>query len=269
MSTAETGGYNGEHKIIIKDEFGNVADTFETWKLVPVKPPKVNPPSVKTNFGDNPGGDGLFDLSEVVTGYPLLGNREGSWEFYVLRGWNSWNNLYSDIMDFCHGRRMRIILDDDPRWYYNGRIGISEPDTDDDGRDKITISYSLDPYKLSINTSTDADWSWDDLNFETGYILPELFGNISFNGTTTVTFSGRDIGRRPVTPVFNIKTGTCTSIKFHNEELWGDGDITKSTIESSNHWMDVLFTGFNPSNVIKMEINGKGTMAIEFRQGRL
>ena len=266
---AETGGYSGEHKIIIKDKAGNTADTYENWKLVPVKPPKVNPPSVKTNFGDNPGGDGLFDLSEVVTGYPLLGQREGSWEFYVLKGWDTWSNLYSDIMDFCHGRKVQVILSDDPQWYYNGRIGISEPDTDEDGRDKITISYSFDPYKLSINESINADWLWDDLNFENGYIGSELFGNVSFRGTTTVTFSGRDIGRRPVTPTFKITSGSCTSIKFHNEELWGNGDITKTSIESSNHWMDVVFTGFNPSNVITMEIKGTGTMQVVFRPGRL
>ena len=89
-------------------------NTWDDWHLVPTSRPLFNPPPPKVKTLDIPGGDSLVDLSTSLTGYPVYGNREGSVEFMAENGFRAWQDLYSDIMDYLHGRTMRAILEDDP-----------------------------------------------------------------------------------------------------------------------------------------------------------
>ena len=43
-------------------------NTWDDWHLIPKSRPLVNPPSVKTNVVDIPGGDGALDLSTALSG---------------------------------------------------------------------------------------------------------------------------------------------------------------------------------------------------------
>ena len=68
--------YNGEHSVV----FGN-KDSWKDWHLIPSSRPVFVMPEVKTNFVDIPGSDGGIDLSEVLSGYPVYKNRNGSFKF--------------------------------------------------------------------------------------------------------------------------------------------------------------------------------------------
>lgn len=137
-------------------------NTYDEWGLIPMKRPHVAQPPLKSKYVDIPAFDGEIDYTEVLTGRPAYGMREGSWEFW-LRPQEEWPNVYGDILQKIHGKNVNIILEDDPEWFYTGRVTVESFDTEDHNS-KITIQYHLDPYKYQIDGSTgNIDWLWDDL----------------------------------------------------------------------------------------------------------
>lgn len=124
-------------------------NTWDDWHLVPTSRPLVETPGVKTHFVDIPGGDGQLDLTTALTGRPLYGNRSGSWTFLVMNGYQSWEVLYSNILNYLHGQQFRAVLDDDPGYYYEGRFSVAEWQSQKDWS-RIIINYILGPYKYTI-----------------------------------------------------------------------------------------------------------------------
>lgn len=86
--------------------------------------------------------------------------------------WPDWTVTYSTILNAIHGKRATVILEDDPGFYYEGRLTVAGWNTGAQ-YSKITISYTLDPYKRAI-TSTSEDWLWDVLDFYDGVIYDKL-----------------------------------------------------------------------------------------------
>ena len=124
--------------------FGN-KNTWDNWHIVPSSRPVFNPPKQKVNTLDIQGGNGIIDLSESLTGYPVYNNREGSFEFIVMNDYKPWQETYSDIADYIHGQKMRAVLEDDPQYYYEGRFSVNSWKSDKDWS-KITIDYNVSPY---------------------------------------------------------------------------------------------------------------------------
>ena len=180
--------------------FGNM-NTWDDWHLVPSTRPVFNPPSLKKKTLEIPGGNGVIDLSESLTGYPLYNNREGSLEFIVMNDYKSWEEAYSDIMDYLHGQYMQAFLEDDPEYYYEGRFKVNSWKSDSKWS-LITIDYSLAPYKTKIETTK------SDILFVTST-------NKSF------TFNSEFYGKAPVCPVFDVETSSNlgVNVTFVNTEL--------------------------------------------------
>lgn len=146
----------------------NGINTYRDWKLLPSSRPVFNPPKVKTNYIDLPGADGSIDATDIISGYPVYSNREGSNEFYVITGYGNWANRFSDIMDYLHGQKVKVILETDPSYYYEGRLSVNEWRSEKD-HSKIVIDYNLDPYKYEIQSTTEK-WLWDPFSFYDGII---------------------------------------------------------------------------------------------------
>ena len=136
-------------------------NTFTEWGLVPTSRPLINPPQVKTSYVDLPSSHGQLDYTEYLLQEVPYGQREGSWEF-TLRPRNNWANVYSTIMNYLHGRRHIVILEDNPLYQYVGRLSVNEWRSDQ-SRSFIVIDYNLDPFKYSVEASDDTEWLWDDL----------------------------------------------------------------------------------------------------------
>lgn len=143
-------------------------NTWDDWHLIPKSRPVFNPPPVKTHFVEIPGGDGAIDLSTALAGRPLFGNRTGSFEFYAENGFKDWSALYSEIMVYLHGQKMRAVLEDDPAYFYEGRFTVNAWKSEQQ-RSTIVIDYNVNPYKRDTRAS-DEDWIWDTFNFETGIV---------------------------------------------------------------------------------------------------
>lgn len=124
-------------------------NSWDDWYLIPTSRPVVAQPKVKTKYIDIPGADGQLDLTELLAGRPLYDMRTGSWEFILQPENWAFEDAISVIMGYLHGRRMRVILEDDPGWYYEGRLEVNALKCDK-FYNTITINYSLGPYKYSL-----------------------------------------------------------------------------------------------------------------------
>lgn len=138
-------------------------NTFDDWHLIYPGRPSVNPPQPKLNYVDVLGKSGSLDYTEALTKTPRYSDREGTWEFVILNPGdveqyvldsdhpitNSWD-LYSEIMTYCNGKYFeKIWLEDDPDYYYSGRVWISGMQTGSSWS-RITLSYHLEPFKYRM-----------------------------------------------------------------------------------------------------------------------
>lgn len=167
--------YNHDNRMIHSISFctflghfdNNILDlwknTFREWHLVPKTRPVINPPKARTEYSVIQNTDGVIDFSESLNGVHY-DNRTGSWEFAVDHELNttmSWDEIYEDILRQLHGRKVRVCLQDDPGFYYEGRVFVNEWKSDKYWSE-IVLDYDLDPYKYAVHTSGDYDWLFDD-----------------------------------------------------------------------------------------------------------
>ena len=222
--------------------------TYRDWGLFPKSRPTIAPPSVVTNYVSVPGLDGQLDLSEVLTGRAGYGTRNFTAEFIVINARNRWDTLYSEMLDTLHGQRVQIILDEDPDYYYTGRVTVNAMESD---RKTATISLKAvcDPYKLEITGSLD-DWLWDSFNFETGIVRD--YRDMTVDGTLTLTIPGTF---RPCIPTITVSDAMTATFGGKEYALAaGDNRISGIRITEGD-------------NVLT--ITGSGTVSIDYRGGRL
>lgn len=243
-------------------------NTWKDWRLVPTSRPVLNPPPQKVKQIDIPGGDGVLDLSTSLTGYPVFENRTGSMEFYVTNGFRPWNVAYSDMMNYLHGQTMRVLLQDEPEYYYEGRLVVNSWQSNE-ANSLITIDYDLGPYKWELLSSTDP-WLWDPFSFQTGIIRETLFKDIEVTTAKTLhEFSALVFGKAPVSPEFTTTTteGRGAWIHFKNPTL--GIDVEKNLTEGQSWFPEMVFFGDQGASVELWTSEGSGTVSIDFRIGRL
>jgi hypothetical protein len=249
-------------------------NTWDDWHLVPSSRPIFAPPTVKTKTIEIPGGNGVLDLSEALTGYPVYNNRTGSLKFIVVDDnfepvstHTEWYNAYSAIMDYLHGQKLKAILEDDKEYYYEGRFAANNWDFSKN-YSTIEIEYDVSPYKLSVLSSTD-DWLWNPFNFETGVIMTGTFKDIPITTTEkSVTFDADFIGRAPVCPTISVSTtsGKGAYVRCLNQELGIDD--TEFIPDGTTQIPQFIFFGSSVTMYMK-SVSGTGTVSIDFRKGRL
>lgn len=160
--------HEGEHSLdFITLDGKNVRNTWTDWHLIPTSRPVVAEAGVSTNFVEIPGRGTPVDLTEYLTGKPVYGARNGSWQFVIDNYHEYWESIRSQIVNFVHGKKLHVILSDVPTRYWEGRftVGNLEPG---ENFSNITINYVLDVYNYSIYGEND-DWLWDPFNFDTDY----------------------------------------------------------------------------------------------------
>lgn len=228
------------HSISIDGE-----DLLEAFCLVPVTRPVVNEPASVRLYVDTHGIDGPLDLSEALTGFMTYQNRTGSWEFYVKNHTIRWDALLHKIANRLHGRKVAVVLEDDPGYYYVGRLEVDKLSS----APKISISYNFEPYKYEITGSTD-DWLWDPFSFEAGVIRE--YGELTVDGALTLTVAG---SARPVVPT--ITASAAMTVTF-------DG-VTYNLAAGANRIPQIRIG--EDEQVITF--TGTGTVSVDFRGGWL
>lgn len=125
--------------------FGGTA-TYDDLGLVIVGEPKLEPPEVKAEMVDVPGGDGSIDLSEF-SGDVRYGDREMEFELLLTqRDPQALERERTDLMRTFHGQRAQFTLSWDPGYTYTGRAAFNElPNSYRHSIGKLVVR--ADPYK--------------------------------------------------------------------------------------------------------------------------
>lgn len=131
-------------------------------------------PAVKSKTLDIDGADGLLDLTDFF-GEPKYENVTHTFHFSTIVPRREFMTLYSDIKNAIHGKKMRVILDDDPHFYWMGRCFVSGF-TNEKGIGQVDVECDCDPYKYKLRPTS---------------------MSVTINGTQTVTLTN---GRKRAVP---------------------------------------------------------------------
>jgi phage-related protein len=204
-------GSDGITKGII---FGNL-HSYRDLKLI-LSEKEIGAPHVKTNLIDIEGADGSIDLTDFF-GVPKYGNVTHKFTFHSIVPWNDLLSQYSEVKNALHGKRLRIILDDDPSFYYVGRCYVSSF-TNEKNIGTITIECECEPYK---------------------YKLQPTLMSVAVNGTEVITLTN---SRKRAVPA--ITTTAAMTIAF-GDGIWTNsaGTYTIPELELVEGENDVTVTG--------------------------
>lgn len=140
-------------------------NTYDDWHLIAPNRLFVVAPSPRTNYIDILGKNGSLDYTEALTKLPRFSDRVGSWDFVVLNPGDindypdtsdmsrRWPDLYSELMFYFRARHFdRVVLDDDPDYYYSGRVWVSNWQMSS-GWSQVTLSYHFSPFKKRLDST--------------------------------------------------------------------------------------------------------------------
>nr|DAH14361.1 MAG TPA: distal tail protein [Bacteriophage sp.] len=205
-------------------------------------------PAVKTNLISVPGASGSIDLSEV-TGQRCYENRSGlKFEFVLMEpSYDRWAKAMTEIAMQIHGRKVKVIPDNDLGFYYMCRLGVDGKKSNNIAA-SITLSGTAEPFKYDL-TASDDDWLWDPFNFETG-IIRELAGITVSNGKS-VTITG---GGMPTVPEFVVTESESLAVSYngksHNMLLPGTYRFPAIKIGADD---------------VTLQFTGRGKLSIRYR----
>lgn len=206
--------------------FGNF-HSYNDLRLILTKK-EVGSPAVKEMKIEIEGADSYLDLTDFF-GEPKYQNANHKFDFSTIEK-NSLS-LFSTIKNTLHGKKVRIILDDDPAFYYVGRLSVSSF-TSEKGIGSLTIEADCEPYKyktvktiitqavngpssitlanmrkravpeVSIDTEGSLNIVYQGNIWDLGagsYTLPELElqageNTVAVTGTGTITFTWQEAG---------------------------------------------------------------------------
>lgn len=180
----------------------NGINTWDDWHLMPASRPLIVPPGIRTEYIEIPGMDYIIDLSDYFNDRVIYTARGGSLEFYVMNGYGSWANRYSEIMNYLHGKKFKLILEDDPGWYYTGRMSVNQWQSVKDWS-RITLDYNFEPFKFRTTTTGD-NWLWDPFNFEVDVIQSSKYNNVVLTSDLPRHMVVDFVVAKPVTPAFSF-----------------------------------------------------------------
>lgn len=238
--------------------FGNI-NTFSDWHLVPDGRPVIAQPEPKITTVEIPGGQGVLDLSEALTNYPLYSNRTGTLTFNVLNGYGDWKDTYQTIANYLHGKQKTLKLEDDPNWYYQGRFKVSWESPNDGTWSKVNIEYDLEPFKYATD-------------------LTSISITGTTNGTKNTTINSSNLGSicAPIIPYVSIATMSSTKMVFsvENPELGITHTTSTEEISSTgdSYLYSLILSNMSGSNscIFRTVTTGtRSSFSLNFRKAAL
>lgn len=222
--------------------------SYTSWGLVTKTRPVISPPEPKTTYIDIPEADGQLDLTESLTGEVKFKDRNIKCEFIVLDARNKWTSIYSTIMNYIQGKRLKVIFDEDPNHYYMGRFKVDEWKSDKK-TSTLVISGQVEPYKYEVANSLEP-WEWDTFNFETDVIRE--YKDIEIEGEKEVNVYGSS---KSYVPTFIVESTDGNGMKVEvNDESY-------DLIDGSNRVVNITIK--DGEQILKFIGNGKVSIAYQ------
>lgn len=207
--------------------FGNL-HSYRDLKLL-LNSKEIGSPEVKVRKIDIEGADGSLDLTDFF-GEAKFENVTHKFQFSTIVPQAQFLSLFSSVKNALHGKKMRVILDDDPLFYYVGRCSVSSF-TNEKNVGMVSVECDCEPYK---------------------YKAEKTVVSRSVNGTATITLTN---GRKRAVP--EIKTTAAMTLVF-GDSTWsiGAGSYTLPELE--------LVEGAN-----EITVTGTGTVTFTWQEGDL
>lgn len=214
---------------------------------------KLTAPAAKKYTVTVPGRHGILDMSEALTGDVVYHNGTLTAVFAFPSNMPDWHKLYSRILTYLHGRRRCIIVDTDPRYYYEGRCSVSSV-REDGVHSTFTVTADVYPYKRTLQ-STVEPWLWDPFDFVEG-IVPDYLAELTIPAGSTLTVTTHRELSMPITPIITVDQ-PCTL------EFGGEAYTLESGVNEDIIWLDA------GENVLTFAADTETALQIEFREGTL
>lgn len=239
---------------IYVEDTGKTYHTLDDWGFALGNNNYISDPEMETNYIDIPYRNGLIDASTAITGRPVYKKRKLSFNLGGKHPCLSWDAVVSNLRNKIHGRTCQLTLDNDPDYYWRGRVYVQNFD-----RFRGLGTFTLDvpnaePYKYNKRTSTDP-WLWDPFSFETGVITQTGAWTISGSGSFSVP-----AGYMPTCPNFVVSDlvgGSLTMVNNGN---------TYTLTAGSNKFPEILVNGDTEET---FAFTGTAKVQIVYRSGSL
>lgn len=151
----------------------------------------IGSPTAKTSTVNIEGGDGVLDYTEYF-GDVKYNNRQLYFEFETIVPQSQFPTLYSSILNALNGQKVQIVLDEDPDFYYVGRLAVSDF-TNDRGIGSITIDCDCEPYKYKKNATVVSRSVSGSSAITLANMRKRAVPTITSNASMTYAFGGRSI----------------------------------------------------------------------------
>lgn len=253
----------GNDRTTIRFETENYYDTWDDFHLIPTARPILSLPTPNTKFVSIPGRKDPIDLTEYLTGHSTFGNRTGSWSFftdvdYVEQRLGGWVAFDKRLRSLFHGYVGKIVLLDDPSYFYTGELTMGQWQTGDD-RSTVTISYDLYPYKKDLSSTMEL-WKFDEFDFRDGVIM--YLKDMEVNGSRDVKVYG---SRERISPHISGSSGLVI-YKYENKSWVNYGNVPTKSIASNDSIVPRLVIDYG-ENLLRF--TGTGSVTIDYRRGLL
>lgn len=149
----------------------------------------IGSPSVKTSVVDIQGSDGVLDYTDYF-GEAKFNNMTHTFEFATIVPSRQFMMLFSAIKDAIHGKKMHIVLDDDPDYYYVGRISVSDF-TNEKNIGSVSISCDCEPYKYKKNATVVTQAVSGSATITLQNMRKRTVPTITSNASMSFSFGGR------------------------------------------------------------------------------
>ena len=138
-----------------------------------------------------PGADGVLDYTEYF-GDITYKNRDLKFEFTFMCSRMELNSAYAVLQAKLHGRKMKVILDDDKNHFYSGRVSVGAL-LPDGQLGTVTITANCEPYHYALESKTSS---------VAGYTNPgqSVTGNIE-DAFRAIFMTIHNNGTSPVSPM--------------------------------------------------------------------
>lgn len=230
--------YDGAHSVTFESLDGEVRkNTWDDWYLIPMSRPTMSIPGAQNKFVEIPGMDGSYDISDYLRDDTAFTDRSGSFEFVVDNEHADWLTIYRDIITFLHGQRFRMILQDDPDWYYEGRFTMGEWKSEP-ARSQVTISYRVSPFKHSIYSEFVDKIIWDTFCFERDMDWSSLY-HVELTNGETKTFDIPSYGVKHTVSI-RLVSGSVTAVYGGYRRTIDTPDQVKTLGTGSRTGTDIL-----------------------------
>ena len=228
--------------------------TLDDWGFALGNNNYISDPEMETNYIDVPYRNGLIDASTALTGRPVYKKRKLSFNLGGKRPRLSWDAVISRLRNNIHGRTCQLTLDNDPNYYWRGRVYLQDFDRFR-GLGTFTLNVpDAEPYKYNKYSSTDP-WLWDPFNFETDTITQQGAWTISGTGSHSVP-----AGYMPTCPTFIVSDLVGQSITMEN-----NGN-TYTLTTGSNKFPEIMVNG---DTIETFDFTGTAKVQIVYRGGSL